>query len=399
MELMHEAAFEATSFEDTESETSSEPPTAMSDKERLKAFGKEIDRIHKRIEAEMGPEDVAHLKKLDRFSRRMEIIGRVLIHFSFEPASFTAGVLALWVHKQLQTTEIGHTVLHGAYDKLEGAEDYRSENYSWDLPIDEESWRRGHNIDHHRYTNIAGKDPDIHFGFVRLTDHTPHTWSNYIQLPFTLFGAFPNFGFMMNAHFTGLIDFHSGNGRPEEFDYIKDRSFATGVDVHKRAFRKYVPYYAKNYIFFPMLAGPFFAKVLVGNWMAETMRDVYTACTIYCGHVGEEVADYETGTKAKGKGHWYAMQAEASNNYIASEPVSILCGGLDMQIEHHMFPKLPPHRLRQISPEVEAACKAHGVTYRKESWGRTLRKAVKKIARLSVDGSKTPIQNVINAMA
>lgn len=191
------------------------PPSEWSDEERLKAFGREIDIIRKRIESEMGPQDVAYVKDLDRFSHKMEVLGRVLIHFSPEPASFTAGVLALWIHKQLQATEVGHTALHGAYDKLEGAENYRSETYSWDMPIDEESWRRGHNIDHHRFTNIAGKDPDIHFGFVRLTDHTPHRPSNYIQLPFTLFGAFPNFGLMMNAHFTGMIDYHSGNGRPE----------------------------------------------------------------------------------------------------------------------------------------------------------------------------------------
>jgi linoleoyl-CoA desaturase len=370
-----------------------------SEKERLKAFGREIEEIRKSIEAELGDEDVAYVKGLNRFSRRMEVLGRVLIHFSIEPLSFSAGVLALWVHKQLQATEIGHTVLHGAYDKLEGADDYRSDTYKWDMPIDEASWRRGHNVDHHRYTNIAGKDPDIHFGFVRLTEHTPHKPSNYIQLPFTLFGAFPNFGFMMNMHFTGMIDYHSGNGRPEEFDYIKDRSWDTAVDVHKRAFRKYIPYYTKNYLFYPALAGPFFFKVLLGNWLAETIRDVYSACTIYCGHVGEEVADYPAGTKAKGKGHWYAMQVEAANNYNVSRPISVLCGGLDMQIEHHMFPTLPPHRLRQIAPKVEAACKAHGITYRKESWGKTLAKALKKIARLSVDGSKTPIQNVIEVMA
>jgi linoleoyl-CoA desaturase len=370
-----------------------------SDKERLKSFGKAIEEIRKGIEAELGPEDVAHLKKLDRFSHKMEILGRVLIHVSPEPLSFSTGVMALWVHKQLQATEIGHTALHGAYDKLEGAESYCSETYRWDMPIDEESWRRGHNVDHHRYTNIAGKDPDIHFGFVRLTDHTPHRPSNYIQLPFTLFGAFPNFAWMMNAHFTGLIDFYSGNGRPEEFDYIQDRSWKTAVDVHKRALRKYIPYYAKNYVFFPALAGPLWPKVLFGNWLSETMRDVYSACTIYCGHVGEEVSDYPAGTKAKGKGHWYAMQVEAANNYDVSRPISVLCGGLDMQIEHHMFPKLPPHRLRQIAPAVEKVCKEHGVTYRKEKWGRTLVKALKKIARLSVDGSKAPIQNVIGAMA
>jgi linoleoyl-CoA desaturase len=60
-----------------------------------------------------------------------------------------------------------------------------------------------------------------------------------------------------------------------------------------------------------------------------------------------------------------------------------LCGGLDLQIEHHLFPKLAPERLRQIAPEVRAACEKYGVTYRSESWGKTLRLALSHIAALS----------------
>jgi NADPH-dependent stearoyl-CoA 9-desaturase len=358
-------------------------PLDLPSKERMKQFGAEIELLRKRVESELGEDDVRYIRRLNRFSRTMEAAGRILIHASFEPIGFGAGVTALWIHKQLQTTEIGHTVLHGAYDRLEGAEGFHSKSFQWDMPIDEESWRRGHNLAHHQFTNIAGKDPDIHFGFVRLTEHTPHRWSNRVQLPFTVLAAFPNFAFMMNMHFTGMIDLYSGNGREEKFDYISDRSMSTVVDVHKRAFRKYLPYYFKNYVFYPALAGPFFFKVLAGNWLAETMRDVYTAATIYCGHVGEDVSDYPTGSRAQGKGHWYAMQAEASNNFRVPHVLSVLCGGLDMQIEHHMFPRLPPHRLRQISPEVEQVCKKYGVQYRKESWPGTLGKALKRIARLS----------------
>ncbi len=99
----------------------------------------------------------------------------------------------------------------------------------------------------------------------------------------------------MNMHFTGLNDLYFGNGRPEEFDILLDRSWKSVKEAHARAFRKWAPYYLKNYVFFPLLAGPMFWKVLLGNWMAETMRDLYSAATIYCGHVGEDVAAYEEG--------------------------------------------------------------------------------------------------------
>ena len=351
---------------------------ATDDAERLRQFGEAIDAIRRRIEAKVGPEDLDRVRKLDRFSRAMEILGRGLIHVSFEPLGFLGGVAALWLHKQLQATEIGHTALHGCYDKLEGAGAMHSRQFSWDIPIDEESWRYGHNVAHHQYTNIAGKDPDVHFGPVRLTDHAPGKPKIW-QLPFTLLVIWPNFTFWMNMHFTGLSDLlHRGR-----LDVLEDRSLGSVAAAVKKTLRKYAPYYLKNYVFFPALAGPLFPKVLLGNWIAEVMRDVYSAATIFCGHVGERTASYPEGTRAHGRGEWYAMQVEATNNFEVPRLISILCGGLDKQIEHHMFPRLPPERLREIAPEVRAACVEHGVEYRTGSWGATLGQAFRKIAKLS----------------
>jgi fatty acid desaturase len=366
------------------------------DESRLRRFGEALDAIRVRVEAKVGAEDLAHVRRVEFFSRAMELIGRALIHVSFEPISFALGVSALFLHKQLQATEIGHTALHGAYDQIEGAHDYQSKTYRWELPIDEESWRYGHNVRHHGNTNVAGRDPDIHFGVVRLTEQTPYHRSHRFQLPMLLFVIAPNFAFMMNAHFTGLIDFYFGNGRPEEFDFIKERSAKTAIETHKKAFRKYARYYAKEYVFFPLLAGPFFWKVILGNWLAEVLRDIYSAATIYCGHVGGDVASYPEGTRAKGRGAFYAMQVEASNNFEVSYPLSLLCGALDRQIEHHLFPRLPTNRLREIAPEVRAACEAHGVTYKTASWGKTLVKALKHVAALSKEEG---VRGVMRSMA
>ena len=38
-------------------------------------------------------------------------------------------------------------------------------------------------------------------------------------------------------------------------------------------------------------------------------------------------------------------------------------GGLDMQIEHHLFPMLPRHQLHDIAPRVRALAEKHGVPY------------------------------------
>ncbi len=132
--------------------------------ERIAHFRDELDALKRRTLLRIGADDVAYVRRLDCFSRTMEITGRALIHMSFEPGGFLLGVLALAVHKQLQTAEIGHSALHGAWDKLAGAERFTSRTFRWDTPIDEASWRHAHNVRHHRMTNIAASDPDVRFG-------------------------------------------------------------------------------------------------------------------------------------------------------------------------------------------------------------------------------------------
>jgi fatty acid desaturase len=362
------------------------PPSVSDAGERHRGLANDLDALKARVFAKLGDEDVRYVERLDRVSRSLEITGRFLIHVSVDPVTFGAGVVALWLHKQLQATEIGHTALHGAYDKLEGAEAYASETFRWDTPIDEESWRAGHNKKHHGNTNIAGRDPDIHFGPIRLTEHTPYAPHHRWQLPATLLLLFPNFAFGMNLHFTGLDDVFRDNGLEGKLDVLPDRSPESVRGAWKKALRKYVPYYAKNYGLYPALAGPFFLKVLAGNWMAETMRDVYSAATIYCGHVGEDVESWPEGTKARSRGEWYAMQIAATNDFEVPRVLSVLCGGLDRQIEHHLFPTLPPERLREIAPEVRAICERHGLEYKTDTWPRTLKKALGHVARLAREG-------------
>ena len=41
--------------------------------------------------------------------------------------------------------------------------------------------------------------------------------------------------------------------------------------------------------------------------------------------------------------------AEGSRDVDLPDWLSTLCGGLDKQIEHHLFPRLPPNRLREVA--------------------------------------------------
>ena len=51
-------------------------------------------------------------------------------------------------------------------------------------------------------------------------------------------------------------------------------------------------------------------------------------------------------------------------------------------IEHHLFPKLPPNRLREIAPKVAAICERYGVRYSRSTWTGNLLGALRRLARM-----------------
>ena len=134
-----------------------------SDAERLESLRRYLDALHERVKARLGPQDIAYLGKIDRTRWVFELTGRGLIHMSLDPVTFTVGVVALWVHKQL-TFALGHTILHKTYDRLGvKKKQFRSHTFRWDMPVDEWCWIRCH-TKHHAHTNVLHDDPDTRPG-------------------------------------------------------------------------------------------------------------------------------------------------------------------------------------------------------------------------------------------
>jgi linoleoyl-CoA desaturase len=354
------------------------PGSFASDAERLASFQRSLDALLKRVEGELGAEDVAHIRRIQKLSQALEVVGRGLLHVSLDPLSFSLGVLGLSAHKALELMEIGHTVLHGTYDKLEGAEAYRAKGFYWRAPIDEASWCVGHNVRHHQYTNVAGRDPDLDFGQLRLSERIPFKRMHRLQ-PLTNLVSWSAFANAINLHVTGLLDLYLGKADPA---VLKDHSFAALRAAHVVFLRKYLRYHVREYVLFPALAGPFFWKPLLGNILSDMGRDIYAGAIIYSGHVG--ATDFPSSARAGSRAAWYEMQVEAAYNIDLPHWLSVLAGALDKQIEHHLFPRLPPNRLREIAPEVRAICASHGVKYRSGRFPERVRSVLRTLGGLSL---------------
>lgn len=74
---------------------------------------------------------------------------------------------------------------------------------------------------------------------------------------------------------------------------------------------------------------------------------------------------------------WYRHQCATSHTIApASSAAFWFSGGLNLQVEHHLFPTINHVHLREMQPLIEAAAHRHGVPYPKSG---TVREAFAKL--------------------
>jgi len=71
-----------------------------------------------------------------------------------------------------------------------------------------------------------------------------------------------------------------------------------------------------------------------------------------------------------------------SRNVAGSRLVDWLLGGLNYQIEHHLFPNMPRPNLRRAQPLVRAFCVQHGLNYTEASLFGSYAEAVRHLHRV-----------------
>jgi len=70
---------------------------------------------------------------------------------------------------------------------------------------------------------------------------------------------------------------------------------------------------------------------------------------------------------------FWKLQVSTTRNVISTPFADWFCGGLQCQVDHHLFPSLPRHNLSKVNALVKLFCKEHGVTYHETNmWNGTI---------------------------
>ncbi|MGV3762578.1 fatty acid desaturase family protein [Parapedobacter sp.] len=216
-------------------------------------------------------------------------------------------------------------------------------------------WKQKHNINHHTYTNIDGLDHDIDVKFMRMHADQPHRWFHRFQFAywFVLYGI----SYIAWVLFQDFEKYFSGRmGQPAERKSMPLREhfifWATKIGYIAVYFG--IPIVAVGWL--PALVGWLIAGVSCGFFLAVVFQLAHVV----------EATQFPVADEGSGKieQEWMVHQLSTTANFATgSRTVSWLLGGLNFQVEHHLFPRISHVHYPAINKLVKATCKEFGVTY------------------------------------
>ncbi len=216
-------------------------------------------------------------------------------------------------------------------------------------------WARKHNGIHHAYANITGYDDDIDVGFIgRLSPHQKRLWFHRLQhlYMWPLYGLLP-IKWQLYDDFRDLVLGQVGGQpypRPKGWDLL---GFFGGKGV-----------FFSLALVVPLLLHPVWT-VLLFYVAASFVQGVMLGVVFQLAHCVEE-AEFLLPSPDTGRMEtaWAVHQLETTVDFARrSRFLSWLIGGLNFQIEHHLFPQICHVHYPEISPLVERTCREFGLKY------------------------------------
>ncbi len=269
-----------------------------------------------------------------------------------------------------------HDAVHGSYsnkdwvNKLMGATMYL-------LGSNVFNWKVQHNIFHHAYTNIDGYDEDIGAkGPIRLSQYAPlkknHRYQ-YIHAFFfygllTISKLIKDFEQLAKYNKEGITQKHNINPK---WEYIK-------MVIVKSI-------YVFTFIGLPILVTGFsWWQVLLGFLIMHWTAGCILSTIFQMAHVVEGAKQIKPDAEGIINTEWAVHELLTTSDFARNNLfLNWYIGGLNFQIEHHLFPNICHVHYCKIAPIVEKTAHEFGLTYNlKPTFLKALRSHVYRLKQL-----------------
>lgn len=239
------------------------------------------------------------------------------------------------------------------------------------------TWKIQHNYLHHAYTNIEGSDQDIASkGPIRLSEHAPLRKIHRYQY----LHAFFFYGLMTISKL--IKDFAQLNSYKKSEATRKHLAHPT-LELVKMIVVKAA--YLFVFIGLPLLFTPFtWWQVMIGFFIMHWFAGFIMSTIFQMAHIVEIVNQPLSTPEGTIEHEWAVHEVQTTSDFARKNLFLYwYIGGLNFQIEHHLFPNICHIHYRKIAPIVEKTIKEFGYTYNlKPTFIKALGSHIRKLKEL-----------------
>jgi len=222
------------------------------------------------------------------------------------------------------------------------------------LGISSHAWRVKHNVAHHTYTNVDGYDEDIQqTPVVRLAPSQPtRPWYRFQHIYIWFLYSFMGIRWQLFGDLKAFVQRSVGRHTLR----IPSGWNLAALLVGKAVFLAWA-------VAVPMFFYPWWLVLLayVGFMMITSF---VMATTFQLAHCVEEATFASPAQAGVGEREWAVHQVETTVDFCPENKVlTWALGGLNFQIEHHLFPGVPHTHYPAIAKIVHENCIKHGVRH------------------------------------
>lgn len=217
-------------------------------------------------------------------------------------------------------------------------------------------WNITHNVVHHTYTNIPGHDEDIEIapGLIRICEEDPYKPHQRFQHWY----AFPLYGL---ASLSWVLR--------KDFKKFFQKRIGSRENVHPPIeyfnlfFFKFV--YYMLFIVFPILfMNVAWWQVILGFMLLHLAQGITMGLVFQLAHVVEGTLFPVPNKCGDMEECWAEHQMRTTANFSTQSPIAaFFLGGLNRQIEHHLFPKVCHVHYGRISVILKQTALEFGIPY------------------------------------
>lgn len=280
-------------------------------------------------------------------------------------ASFNAWFyISLWVVMGFGMCGLGTSVMHDANHGAYSDNKYINNILSHILEFVggyTKNWRIQHNILHHTYTNISGLDEDIETrNIIRLSPQ--QTWKpmhRYQHYYAWLFYMISTLYWITAKDFIAAVK------------YKKHGLLTKQKITFKEAIRN-ISLYKVFYFTYALVVPLVFSNMpwyitLLGFLLMHFTAGLFLTCIFQVAHVMED-ADFPAPVEVEGKRKmeetWAVHEMATTVNFAPkSRILSWFIGGLNYQVEHHLFSNICHVHYPKLAPIVQRTAAAYGIPY------------------------------------